>query len=261
MDTPLSSGLNGHPCRASLLQLPRPGNSEDEYEDAAADRAAEGVAAVADGASDGIFSRLWAQLLVCSFVETRPDLNNDATRAAWLGACRDAWQQKINYSALRWSQQNKVERTGAAATFLALRVFRGGAGEIDCRAWAVGDSCLFWISDQVIQASFPIRYLAKFGTAPPLLRTKADRPDPAFEKTGCHCRPGDLFVLATDAVAQWLLRRCESVSPPDWDALERASPEDWRGQIDAARRADEMVHDDCTALFLRVLHDAPAPRA
>ncbi len=50
------------------LWMPKRGNDEKEWEDGFAPDAAGGVLALADGASDGIFTKLWVELLLKSFL-------------------------------------------------------------------------------------------------------------------------------------------------------------------------------------------------
>ena len=57
------------PTSSRIFWLPRRGNSPAEYEDACAANDAAGRYAVADGASEGCFTDLWARLLVKDFVD------------------------------------------------------------------------------------------------------------------------------------------------------------------------------------------------
>jgi hypothetical protein len=58
-------------------------------------------------------------------------------------------------------------------------------------------------------------------------------------------------VLATDAVAQWLLRRVEEGPAPDWAGLLSVDQEAWRREVEAAREEQRIVNDDCTLLVVR----------
>jgi hypothetical protein len=218
---------------------------------------ARGAFALADGAGEGIFSKLWARLLTSEYVRSRPDPGDPAALGAWLQDCRRAWLEGINYRALRWSQINKVDHSGAAATFLTLDLTEaapaGEEGPVAWRSWAVGDSCLFWARDNRLQAAFPVAAAADFGLTPALLRTKADHPDPPPQTARGRCRPGDVFLLATDAVAGWLLRCCEAGRPPDWERYADLDEAVWGDEIDRLRRENEMVNDDCTVLWVRIL--------
>jgi hypothetical protein len=234
------------------------GNAEKEWEDACCAEPSCGVAAVSDGASEGIFARSWAGLLTNRYVRDQPNFFNPDALLEWLDGCRTTWRQEIDFPHLRWSQQVKVLETGAGATLLSFRLLPPAAQadgkEEACawEAWAVGDSCLFWVRDNQLQEVFPIRHSKDFPVAPSLLQTKSDEPVPMPLCSQGRCRPGDVFILATDAVAEHLLGCCEAGSPPDWEALEAVDEAAWREQITAHRQTQKMVNDDCTLLFLRI---------
>jgi hypothetical protein len=66
------------------------------------------------------------------------------------------------------------------------------------------------------------------------------------------CRPGDRFFLATDAVAARLFKSAALGPGPEWERLESLDMETWRTELDALRKANDMVNDDCTLVALRV---------
>lgn len=228
------------------------GNTPEQWEDAAAAEPVTGLAAVADGASSGIYCRLWADLLTRCFVTDRPDLRDAAVLSRWVNGLRTEWRKAINYPALTWSQQRKVGEVGAAATFLGLEVGPvDGAGHRPWRAVAVGDACLFWVRKNRLLVSFPVVASDQFGSAPLLVRSLPGYPTSILTAAG-WCRPDDLFLLATDALAAHLLDRCAAGSAPDWDRFETIAENDWQAELDALRRERHMVNDDCTLMVLRV---------
>jgi hypothetical protein len=100
--------------------------------------------------------------------------------------------------------------------------------------------------------AFPVTRSTDFGLAPALLRTLPDAPIPVPLGARGLCRPGDLLVLATDAVAQWLCRTSEEGTAPDWDRLMGLDEHGWSRLLQELRRDDRIVNDDCTLLFLRI---------
>jgi hypothetical protein len=238
--------------RARGLWAAKMGNSDAEWEDAFAIDDNSGIVCVSDGASEGIFARIWARQLVDRFVADRPDLTKPDAVAGWLRGCRVAWNKQIDYPNLRWSQQSKVDSTGAAATLIGLRVWPspGRPGEYEWESAAVGDSCLFRLLGDEILATFPLVSSRQFALGPGLVRSKPEFPTrPVFARG--TCRAGDAFILATDAVAQVLFEALEA-GPVDWARFETIPQEEWRGQIDEMRRAKRIVNDDCTLVFVRV---------
>jgi hypothetical protein len=236
----------------NALTVPKQGNTAEEIEDAYACDPEGGVAVLADGASEGIFVRTWAQLLTRSYIEARPEPGDPTALMHWVMSCRKAWFREINYPKLRWSQQNKVDQTGGAATFLAWQLGRSPDGELAWRAWAVGDSCLFWVRDNRLRASFPVAHSRHFANPPWLLATRTDAPEPAPLFAAGRCRAGDRFILATDAVSQYLLRTVERRKEPNWDRFETITEEAWKWRIERLRDHHKIVNDDCTMIMVRV---------
>ncbi len=240
------------------LTLPKSGNSIDQWEDAFCVDDESSTFAIADGASSGIFVKLWASLLVERFVEKRPHLGSVTETAHWIQGCRSEWKSTIDYATLDYFKRTKVDRIGGAATFLSLQL--GGkdpsehqsAESIPWVAHAVGDCCLFLVRDGRLHLSFPIAEPADFGSAPSLLRTiPGGGPCPVHAKGVCQA--GDLFLLATDAVAEWLLKKVASGDGPDWGGYWSLESLDWEGWISELRDAHEIVDDDCTLMMIRVL--------
>jgi hypothetical protein len=240
-------------CSIRGLSLEKAGNAESECEDVIGWDEAAGVATLSDGASEGIFVRVWGELLVRSYLDTRPDVKSAVARRDWVMDCRRAWIRQIGYPTLRWSQQNKVNDVGAAGTFLAWELGRADEAEgLAWRAWAVGDGCLFWTRDGALRASFPVVHWAHFGVAPALLRSRADVPAPAPLFASGQCQPGDLFFLASDAVAQTLLYATEKGSVPAWNELAALSLSDWRGWVEALRKGHGIVNDDSSLVVIQI---------
>jgi hypothetical protein len=247
----LSAG-NPVPIRLRALTVVKDGNAETENEDAYACDAKRGIAAVSDGASEGIFVGPWARLLTQSFLEFQPDPADPGSFSAWLADCRRAWLDEIDVPALRWSQQEKVQNTGGAATFLAWQLGHSRDGSLAWRAWAVGDSCLFWVRRNRLRATFPLTSSRHLGIPPHLLSTLPEMPEPAPLFAAGRCEPGDLFVLATDAVARYLFRQAERGRDMQWDSLELVEEEKWRKWIKLRRKRHKIVNDDCTMIVVRI---------
>jgi hypothetical protein len=239
-------------CEVRALWTPKDGNSPDECEDGYAVDGPGGVAALADGAGSGIFSRQWARELTSRYLADRPDLGDATATAAWILACRTAWMASIDHPSMHPLQQEKVDRTGAAATFLTLSV-RQVAGRPAWQVRAVGDSAFFWERDGVLQAAFPLFRSSDFGIAPDLLRTQ--------RRITTHVRPvtaqgtgkvGDLYGLATDAVAQFLLRCHEREQFPGLQRYWDMDDVGWRQEVQRLRQEKRIVNDDSTLVLMRI---------
>jgi hypothetical protein len=227
------------------------GNTPEQWEDAYATEPA-GVAAVADGASTGIYCRTWADRLARSFIADRPDVRDPVALGKWVHGLRGEWRAAIDYDKLNWSKKAKVDDVGAAATLLGLELGPPGAdGNHPWRAFAVGDACLFWVRGGKLLGTFPVVAADQFGSAPLLVRSNPGYKTLSLSAAGA-CRPGDQFILATDAVAARLFRSAAGGPGPDWERFEAIDEAEWREELDVLRKSNDMVNDDCTLVTLRV---------
>ncbi|MBA4186795.1 MAG: hypothetical protein C0467_02130 [Planctomycetaceae bacterium] len=240
------------PATARGMWTQKMGNTPEQWEDAYATEPASGVAVVADGASSGIYCRTWADRLARSFITDRPDVRDPIALNKWVHGLRAEWRAAIDYDKLNWSKKAKVDETGAAATFLSLEVGPPDAsGNRPWRACAVGDASMFWIRNGRLRATFPVVAADQFGSAPMLIRSNAGYKTLTLSAAGV-CRPGDRFLLATDAVAARLFKSAAATDGPDWSRFETIDETAWRDELDVLRKANDMVNDDCTLVTLRV---------
>jgi len=230
--------------------LAKAGNRADENEDATAADAAGSRFAVADGATEGWESRGWAAALAAAFVR-RPPAPDGFT--AWLTEARAAWTPPPLPSAAPWYAAAK-RAEGAFATLVGLELAPARRkGHWKWKAVAVGDSCLFVHRGVRMEMAFPIGTVAGFGSHPALVPSSpaAECLDP--EWLAGRAEPGDLFLLASDAVAAHLLAL---EKPEAWgpllaaidDGLSTGDPKsllDWLHSIQPAR------NDDLTLLAIR----------
>lgn len=214
--------------------------------------------AVADGATESSFSAEWAKMLVRAYCgapfrsvrrlrETAGDLSRH-------------WREVIvNRRQLAWYAAEKA-RMGAFATFLGLelsdRRARSGSGST-WNAIAVGDTCAFRIRDNQLSDAFPMRESLQFGTSPFLISSNLRRNDDTWnhvvKRTGIW-QPGDVFVLATDALAAWFLREHELGKEPWTTLLDLAGERDPEGAfaswIENLRASSAIKNDDVTCLLV-----------
>lgn len=228
------------PVTRRLLSVPRHG-PEAVSEDAAAVGADDWPvrAAIADGATEAVFARRWATLLVQGLME------QDATPAALTAALpgwQSRWQEEIEdeAQAAPWYVQEKVQE-GAFATLLGLEIRQHRVW----RAVTVGDGALFHLRDGDVHTAWPTGDPDAFTHRPALLPSRPGRPGPPPEATTGPWRPGDAFLLATDAVAEWLLRTSPARAR-DWTA------DAFRDAVQAAHAEGTLRPDDATLLILEL---------
>jgi hypothetical protein len=228
---------------ATAFAVPKAGNRPDEYEDAAACDVTAGRFAVADGATESSFAAEWAGLLAAAYVD-RPV--EPGSWADWLAGPRARWEERVGVLELPWYAEEKRE-AGAFATLLGLE-FRGRSW----RAVAVGDSCLFHLRGRELLRAFPLDRADAFGNRPDLVRSHPMAGPPCDLWAEGECEPGDRFLLATDALACWLLARAEA-GRPAWEELELLTgPDEFALRVDEWRAGQGLHNDDVTLLVIDV---------
>jgi hypothetical protein len=246
--------------------LPKDADETAQYQDAFALDAEAGRAAIADGVSSAIFSGPWARLLALATIADPPPLEDTAAFQAWIAEKRIAWANGIDAGKLTWYQRPKMA-DGAMTTLLWLELQpietndEGQATRYELHTFAIGDSCLFHVREGQLLYWFPLESSADFGLNPAVVGSIDRQADHLLEfKTRSNeCMPGDLLILATDAVALWAVERQESGEPVDWSRYWELSDDDWRDEIFATRDAKQMRFDDSTLVLLRVIEERPAP--
>jgi hypothetical protein len=240
--------------RVQTFSLPKQGYQPEEYEDAWAHTATR--LALADGASDAFESRLWARALVQAFVQQPPEPHR-AALLDWLATPIQVWKESIHWQQLPWYAEEKARR-GAFATLLGVTFAwstTDGTAETEVvvpwAALAVGDVCLFQIRAQEVIVHFPVQCAADFGTTPPLLSSRLDynrRSLEALRTCTGECWPGDLFVLASDALAAWFLHQVEAGARP-WRCLRDLTADTFAALVTSLRHEGVMRNDDVTLVL------------
>jgi hypothetical protein len=218
--------------------------------------------AIADGASEALLSRRWADVLVRSYIASRSrDFARVYERAllSWQEAYASYLDDRqARGRPIQWYEEPGLKR-GAFATFLgvSLTSSRDGASG-KWTAVAVGDSCLFHVRGDQLMAAFPLERSAQFDVTPELVRSKPQRPEAIVESAVAGhgaWHVDDSFYLATDALASWFLSSVEAGGQP-WRGLAdldtEAAPDfsDWVGELRSSRA---MRNDDVTLLRIDVL--------
>lgn len=194
------------------------GPSTLENDDAFYAASNKGFFALCDGASQSKYSRPWGALLGQQWCE-QPLLNpRDVDN--WLRKPRKNWEswvkgtlkQKLNIFAK--DTGNSVEDTdhilemGAATTFLGLSLLGGRKAE--WHATALGNTCLFIFSNNQYQYREYFQSPRAYSLdGKPVLINSADRNmeqlATKFEVAEGRLNAGDIFIMATQPLAQWIL--------------------------------------------------------
>jgi hypothetical protein len=202
------------------------------------------VIALADGATESSFAREWAKELVNAFV-VNPFV--DRGKANWLSPMQTNWQRWLIHQNLSWFAKRKAGE-GTFATFLSLEI----GSDLNWKALAVGDSCLFVVRDRLLQISFPLQNSHEFNNRPRLIGTHVKTANIHFSQVDGDAQIGDRFYLTTDAIACWIFKQLESNQDP-WLKLDQiSSPELFAKWVSELRDRHEIANDDTTLLCLKI---------
>lgn len=239
------------------FRMEKRGNDPDECEDSIAYSAHDNsyIFAMSDGAGEAAFSREWSAILTEYVVNNPPDPNTVEDFLKWLQTSttelHNLWVAAIPpFEALPWHGKVKFRR-GSSATILFVKI-----EDSVMKVCAVGDSCLFHIRNAELLKAFPIDDCKEFGTRPYLINTQhgvsGDQASVAIWNTSIQ--ENDAIILATDALAAWLL--CKYTN---WDrswetilGLEQNDPT-FREWIEGLRNEKEIRNDDVALVIFKNL--------
>lgn len=244
--------------------LPKDGARPREYEDAFAPSSIDERprrrlrCAVADGASESAYARVWARQLVSEFAcggLTGPDL-------AQLPHVGRRWSQAVTTAlggdgASSLYLERKAE-DGAFAAFVGLEFVdvsdRDDAGSFG--AIALGDSCFVQVRNDAIERAFPFETSEAFNARPVLVPSRpieADVYTAAIARYGGTWHSQDTFYIMSDALACWFLAASERGERP-WRELnrfarrERAAFRSWAHAL----RPSFLKNDDVTLVRIGI---------
>ncbi|MBF6333559.1 hypothetical protein [Nocardia transvalensis] len=226
---------------AHIGWVPKAGRDPGENDD----RAAAGVRrfAVADGAATSARAEVWADILVRAFVEDHLDPFDPTV----LPRLRTQWQTEVDLPDLPWHAVAKLQ-LGGAATFVGLEL---DEDQRRYRCCAIGDACLLHLRAGRLLTAGPLQRPDQFGRDPALITTRAgdESHHAAVWRTDGAYHTDDRFVLATDALAKYLLRHHHNDTAVDLSAALTDGFSDW---VAAARAGDGLDNDDTTLLLVHV---------
>ena len=198
-----------------IWTAPKDGHRHDQNEDAGRAeivRSEEGkdglLVAIADGATEAVYSRLWARTLV------------EAAQFDWTVLTDDELNQRVQqvrekFSPLEpgkempWYVRNKFLTQGSQATLMVLTLQGSTAANcLDLRAVAVGDCCLLVFKKNGEIYGFPMCKSEDFGTNPMLIRSHHQATLP-YERSQTQVQVGDVLLICSDAIGKWALNCVE----------------------------------------------------
>lgn len=256
--------------RMTVFSVPKDGNTEHDWEDKAlVRRGPDGELrfVVLDGASEAFEAVRWVNQIATGFVpddphQGTPELDPRDMRK-WFEYLQDRWERDA--PPLRNVIEQRKFREGSFATMLAGTVTGLDTDRPRWQAMALGDTVLFHVRDGRIEKRLPWIEPDGFNLTPAGVSTKPgqlDRMVDALDRDEGSIEPGDRLFVATDAFAEWILRRTERQRRELFDLLGGLCHPDQFAALVADWRAagpERMTNDDVTLLRL-TFSDRPAAR-
>ncbi|MBK9260204.1 MAG: protein phosphatase 2C domain-containing protein [Polyangiaceae bacterium] len=234
--------------RHRLLRIGKKGEAKATSDDAGAGNDTARVYAVADGASVSFLPGPWAQFLVDAACTSGLPTKRELTR--WLAGPREQWRKRQAEAAAGGAWWNNQGRRGAA-TFCGIAVEHKN-DLVEWSAVTIGDACVFLVCGNNLLRSLPLESSAGFNSTPRCLFSTPSDPEPEINIWKDNATTEDVFILATDALAKWLLQRHEA-GMPVWNRISQIASEDELLQlVDQERDANRMENDDVTLLVVRM---------
>jgi hypothetical protein len=237
---------------------PKAGSAAAEWEDGAGYDGGDPVAGrsarlvVADGATEAYDSIRWVGQLVDSFLADAPELTAPGI-GAWIGRMQDRWEREAPARFANVFEERKFHTDGSFATLLGCEAAGLAGPRPQWTAVALGDTVLFQVRGCRQVRRFPP--VGEFGINPEGIftaRAARDRMRAALALAEGPLAAGDRLYLATDAVAEWMVR-AEAADPAAlWSLLDRLDPAAFRWLVADRRRAGAMKNDDATLMRVRV---------
>ncbi len=265
-----------------LYKLPRTGErfffsvkSNDvleNYEDASSISGDNARFALSDGVSASKFVRPWARLLTSHWVANPLLTDNIEAVENWLQAPRKRWQKWVKQTWLpKINERNRsldrpefsvAEVTqyiaqGANATFLGVAL---DSASMKWYALAVGDTCLFHLYQESHGTwdyiSFPLKTVDDFTDTPASITSSENATSyiaPTIRLKNNTYQKGDILLLATDALAEWLFKQLDQQRIGDiMYLLNTLNNEMFAKFVDHERTQRRLKDDDTSLIIVRL---------
>ncbi|AFY84646.1 protein phosphatase 2C domain-containing protein [Oscillatoria acuminata] len=240
--------------RIFYFSIPKVGERESDIQDAFSASPDGRLTAISDGASSSLFPKEWADLLVKNFCSSSHFADSRGTSwQDWLKPLQQEWREFYlnQHSRLPWYAKGSENKTCASATFIGLKIDPPTqAGEKTWSVIAIGDSCLFQIDRNLENlSSFPLKCSDEFKS---VTRAFNSLPESSYHPPTFHSglyTDGDIFLLATDALSQWILTSYEQ-QDQRWKNLLSLQNKDEFYKFINQLRSDKQIHNDDTSLAI-----------
>lgn len=221
--------------------------------------------AISDGVSTSFLPKEWARILVERFCSDQEKPNSISTIeeikdnwSEWLNPLQTQWLEKLvevkKDPTLPWYIKGLKNNNCASATFVGLKLHPPNQeGEKRWEALAVGDSCLFRINLPTNQLdSYPLKKSQDFKTTTECCHSLPEYKSCSPEYYQGSYEEGDIFILATDALAEWMLKTSENHQEKWKELLTINNQKEFERIIEELREEKLIKNDDTTLVRVNI---------
>ena len=219
--------------------------------------------AIADGATQSFYSSIWSKLLVDYFCGN-PEIDKNNWQK-WLKPIQKEWLERVTAELKTaksgnnpaWIEiENRLNRfESATSTFIGLQFLENQA-----KVSIVGDSCLFIFQGDKLIKTYLLQKSADFNNRPGYFgsypKNNNDYKPEFLDIELKYKQPSDklYFVLATDALAEYIFKYTEQQRDILTTLLKISSEQEFENFVKYARQDDtiKMKNDDVTLMILEV---------
>ncbi|MBW4589681.1 hypothetical protein G7B40_030910 [Aetokthonos hydrillicola Thurmond2011] len=249
-----------------VFSIPKHGESTRTNEDSCAIDPYGIRIAIADGMGTTLNPKYWSDAItqhfiqyqrsykICKFIHDRYDI--------WLKEPQKMWrewfiQNASTHTARHINFSNGSNgRRDSRATFLGIE-FSPVNFSTEVGRWAavaLGDSCLFHIrkdssSDYHLVESFPVKSSKEFSPHTPGFSSNSDNNGDKPSYCEGQYSLGDIFILGTDALSEWILKSIET-NNDEWKELLSVSTDDEFESLIERLRQEKKINDDDTTFCI-----------
>jgi len=218
--------------------------------------------ALADGATEGLFSSIWADILVKLYVSKNELIKTPQT---YIQRAKENFQEwKLEYIKTRetaekplyWFEEHGLSR-GVYSTIVGATFYDKGSEIGHWEASAVGDSCVVQLRNDEILNKFPIDHSNAFNNQPWLLTTN----DISTDELSSHIKTissdwisGDTFIFMSDAIAHWCYSEIEKDINPLLEIINflENDNDDFEEFLCRTRKNKIIKNDDITVIIIEL---------
>ena len=239
------------------FSLPKRSESEETNQDAIAISPDERVFAIADGVSQSPFSQIWSKKVVNKFIKKPLDISdlNEQKIKDWLADIRKEWGSEIDQGKASELILDIAKKEGGSTTFLGMIIQKKKKKRQKLQLFGIGDTNMFLIKKNEITGKldvvgWPVTSVESFTDRTKGLSSIDNTLQGIPELKEFDVKRGDIVILATDALAKWILKSANLGQRPWSKILKKKN--DIANFIDKLRYTNKIDDDDTTCIIIRI---------